>query len=140
MTIRHLRNLGYLGGVAILAWAVSGCGEEDRAPERLPREVMLGAPVFRPSTRIAQGGSAETVETVFRADAVPDTVAAWYRRALSARGWYIVGDTRDRDGVITLYAQRRGPPLWAIIRPGPGGRGTEYSLIGVLPDTTSTER
>lgn len=101
---------------------------------------MFGAPVYRPTVRIAQGGSADAVETVFRAEAVPDTVAAWYRRALIAGGWHIVGDTRARDGVITLYAERQGPPLWVIIRPGPGGRGTEYSLIGVLPDTTGTAR
>jgi hypothetical protein len=60
----------------------------------------------------------------------PDSVAAAYRRYLTANGWRIVGDVSDQGGT-DLYVERQGPPLWIQIRPGENG-ATRYILIGAL--------
>jgi hypothetical protein len=122
----------------IAALLLAGCGDEARERESVPEppvEALRGAPLFPLSIEVTHTGTAEALEAEFHVAAAPDTVASWYRRTLLNGGWRIVGDIRAPDGAITIHAQRDGPPLWIIIRQREGGRGTEYRLIGALPDS-----
>lgn len=98
---------------------------------------MIGTPVFRPSNRVAQTTTDRTIETVFRTQVAPDSVAKWYRSRLLQAGWEIRGDARMPDGSIALHAVHSDrPPLWVTIRRGDAEGSTEYSVIGAAPDTT----
>ncbi len=123
-----------------VAAALVGCGE---APPPPPREfpetdVLQHAPVFQPARLHDIRGSTETYESVFRTDVSPDSVARWYRTSIFERGWEILGDVTASDGTITLHVAREGPPLWVIIRPRSDVPGSEFSVIGAAPDTTTT--
>jgi hypothetical protein len=66
-----------------------------------------------------------------------DVIAGWYRRALPLNNWQIKNDGKGRDGVVTLYAEKEGRPLWITLRPNAAGSGTSYTLIGALTDTAA---
>ncbi|MBE0594207.1 MAG: hypothetical protein IH616_17590 [Gemmatimonadales bacterium] len=113
------------------------CERAQPVAERPPTDVMQQAPLFQPARMTERRTSRETVETVFHSPVAADSIAAWYRHAFDARGWEIVGDMTGPDGSVTLHIARQGPPLWVIIRPSEAG--SDFSLIGASPDTTSSE-
>ena len=130
--------------VSLLALGVAACGPEarpidtaqarrDSAP---PVQVLVAVPVLPHAKVISATGTSEAVSTTLSAPYPPDSSAAWYRRALLARGWRLVGDQRAGDGSLTIHAERQGPPLWIIVRKGPGG-GSELQVIGAIVDTTT---
>jgi len=67
-----------------------------------------------------------------------DRVAAWYREALPLNGWELKNEGKDKDGGVTIYAEKEGRPLWLTLRPNVGGAGTTYTLIGAIVDSTAT--
>ena len=111
---------------------VSGAVRRDSAP---PVQVLVAVPVLPNAKVVAATGTSETVSTTLRSPYSPDSSAAWYRRALLAKGWRLVGDQRANDGSLTIHAEREGPPLWIIVRKAPGG--SELQVIGAIVDTSA---
>jgi hypothetical protein len=104
---------------------------------------MQGAPLYYPSRAVQRQGTSDVLETVFSTDTPPDSLAEWYRQAILDRGWDLIGDTPSPDGGVVLHVQRDGPPLWVMIRPGEGGQGSTFSLIGAVPpepDSSASRR
>ena len=122
--------------VLAIALSMGACGEPEREPDRPVGDVMQGAPLFLPARLVSSSGSAESVEFLYASPIGADSVAAWYRNAFDDRGWDVVGDVAMADGSISLHIARKGPPLWVIVRAAPSGQGSEFSLIGAVPDTT----
>ena len=117
-----------LAAVAVSLAACAG-GEERAQPPRPAPPVLAGVPVFPFSVILDTTATEEAARATLIVAQIPDSVAAFYRRRLTAEGWRILSDMAADSGV-TIYAQRQGPPLWIQIRPGRRPRTTVYSLIG----------
>lgn len=133
-------TIGFAWAVALAALALTACSEREPEQERPAENVLRGVAVFPLSTLRSTTGTNEALQSTFITIYPSDTVAAWYRRTLNTQGWRIVGDLKDPAGQITLHAQRDGPPLWIMIKSRAPLQGTEYTLIGAVPDTTRGER
>jgi hypothetical protein len=129
--------------IPIFALALAACGPEPRPADASgvarrdpppPVAVLVAVPVLPHSRVVSATGTSEAVSTTLSAPYPPDSSAAWYRRALLARGWRLVGDLRAADGTLTIHAEREGPPLWIIVRKAPGG--SELQVIGAVVDTS----
>lgn len=121
--------------------AVAGCQERVEPPplERPAGDVIQGAPAYQPAVLVGTSSSAEAFEMTFKSPSPPDSVAEWYRQRADERGWEILGDVRAPDGSISMTFKRDGPGLWLLVREGPDGEGTEFSLIGAARDSTLQE-
>lgn len=118
---------------------VAGCGGEpsdDTAvrSDSLARVALRGIPLV-PGGEIADlAGTGEAGQVTLRVAQPRDSVAAWYRRTLIARGWRIVSDARIPGGDLTLHAtDTTGRAVWLIMAGDPGGR-TLVTVIGAAPD------
>jgi len=121
--------------LAALALSLSAClgGEEDQPPAERTPPVLARVPIVPGSQLRDTAGTREAARATLLVGQPPDSVAAFYRRRLTAEGWRIMSDMNDGGGVV-LYAQREGPPLWVQIRPGPASGTTMYALIGAMPE------
>ncbi len=119
----------WLAGILVLAAAA--CGGAEQA--RVSSTVLKGVAIMPRSVPTSAANGAEAAETVFRTGAVPDSVAAWYRRWFVAHGWEISGDARMPDGSLTLHAEKPGRLLWIMIQPGSDHVGSSYSVVGAEP-------
>ncbi len=123
---------------ALVPWLVlvSACEEEVQPDlDAVARTVLRGVPIVPLSTVLSSSGTESAMQSRMFTPFDTDSVATWYRRELTARGWQIVGDMKSADGSINLHASRDGPPLWIILRPYEGRPGTEYTIIGAVLDT-----
>jgi len=57
-------------------------------------------------------------------------VVAWFREALRLNAWALQSDAQDRDGTVTLYAEKNTRPVWVRLHANVGGPGTTYTVIG----------
>jgi hypothetical protein len=114
--------------IAALALLFACKGKEEKAAET--PDVLSGVPILEGSQLLERSGTSEAARMAFFVQQVPDSVAASYRRFLTASGWRVVGDVSDKGGT-DLYVEREGPPLWIQIRPAERGF-TRYTLIGAL--------
>ena len=134
-----MRNLSVLLSAAVVL--VAACGPEARPVDQVVRRdsappvaALFAVPVLPGATVVAATGTSEAVSTTLRSPATPDSAAAWYRRALLARGWRLVSDQKSADGSLTIHAERSGPPIWIIVHGRSGG--SELQVIGAIVDTT----
>lgn len=132
--------------VATSLFAVScgGAPADDEAvtstPEASPPPIgaLRGIPLMPESRVTGLSGSGEAAEATTYTVVTPDSAASWYRRALLARGWDLVGDARLPDGSRTLHAKApSGRPVWVIVRRAEQGEGSVVSVIGTPLDTTA---
>ncbi len=119
------------------AEAPPSASDSRTAPMVSPLRVLRDVPILEGSDEVERSGTPEALQLVFLVPLSRDSVAAAYRRVLRQRGWRIKGDATD-SGVVQLYAERNGPPLWIRIRDaGPGA--AQYTIIGAQAlDTTRT--
>ena len=61
-----------------------------------------------------------------------DQIAAYYRGVLQRGGWRLVSDTKDQEGAVVLFAERKGPPLWIRVQRADDGNGTLIQLSGAV--------
>ena len=136
-----MRTLQALVVAALLVVATASCQESaEQVPvERPSGDVIQGAPLYQPAVLVTTRSSKETFERVFQSPSPRDSGAGWYRQQAAQREWDILGDVRMADGGISMTFERDGPGLWLLVRPGPDGEGTEFSLIGAAADTTAQE-
>ena len=120
-----------------VAWAACDAGDQE-PPERPSFQALQDMPVYRPAATVAWQTGEGTVELIYHAEVVPDTVAAFFRRRFAAEGWTIVGDVTTPEGMTTLHVQRDDRRVWVLISLQPDGQGTEFTLIAAQPDTTDT--
>jgi hypothetical protein len=129
--------------ILLATLALAGCDPEpepDRSPPAsLIRQVFSGIPLIPGAAIGGVQGEGEAAQATVSVPQPPDTVAAWYRRALLAGGWTIAGDVRTADGVITLHAtDRAGRPIWLLI--GGPGPTTTMTVVGAVPEAADSTR
>lgn len=90
--------------------------------------VLHGTLAYPGSAVVNFGAGEDAAELVLTTPASPADVVRWYREVLQAQKWNLRSEAHDREGTVTVYAERSGRPLW--IRVSPAGSGTRYVLIG----------
>lgn len=114
-----------LPGLLLLALA---CSEPKKLPEL--GETIPNLPLPPSAHVLSREGGEDALKLQFRSDLEPGKVAAYYREVLSQPPWNLVSDNTQPDGVIALYAEQEGPPLWVTIRKADGASGTIVDLAG----------
>ena len=100
---------------------------------------LEGTLAYPQSTIVSISAGDEAAELVLSTPAPVEAVTAWYRSALTLNHWEIKRDTQDRNGAVTIYAERGSRPLWITLRANVGGTGTTYTLVGTVVDSTKTD-
>ncbi|MEO8201722.1 MAG: hypothetical protein ABI679_14430 [Gemmatimonadota bacterium] len=93
-----------------------------------------------PMARVVErSGGDDALQITFVSAMSPDSLATYYRAVLSQGEWSLVSDTKMRDGVVALYAERPGPPLWVTIRRDSTEGGSRLTLSGVVIKSDSAK-
>ena len=99
---------------------------------------MPNLPLPPVSEVIGRSGGPDALQITFRTQMDANAIADYYRNILSRNEWNLVSDSRGRDGMVTLYAERAGPPLWVTIRPDSASAGAILTLSGAVTGKDST--
>lgn len=123
--------------VAAALLALSACRSE---PERVEPpslgEALPSLPLPPGAKLISSGGSVDAAQLVLQTPAPAEGVAEYYRGAMSAPGWRLIGDTKDSTGAYTLYGEGPTRPMWVRVRTL--GSGTEVTITGAVPGMDTT--
>src|SRR5262245_50799510 len=85
----------------------------DRAPKTASlHDAMPFVPLPPQASFVQRSGGPDALQITLRSPATPEQIAAYYRGVLQRNGWHLVSDTKDKDGAVVLYAEKKGPPLW----------------------------
>ena len=126
-------------GFVILAAAAAACTRRDARPAAAVAtpHYLAGVPQLARSMIRDSTLRPDVESQTFVAPFTMDSIASFYRAALPADAWRIVGGTQD-TGQITLYAMRRGQPLWVMIHHvGLGQKISGYTLTSAAAATDS---
>lgn len=123
--------------LAVFLAAATGCRDERPKPPTVG-EAMPNLPLPPQSAVLGREGSTDALAITFISSWSPDSMADYYRGMLTHGEWTLVSDTRDRKGVIALYAERSGPPLWVRIWRDSTVNGSLVTLAGAVPPADST--
>lgn len=122
--------------VAILA-GLAGCGDAvPKTPEAA--QVFPNLPLPPQPSFVSRAGGVDALQITLRSPAGVDQIADYYRGVFRSGVWRLVKDDTDRNGVVVLYAEQNGPPLWVRIRKSDDGIGSLVDLTGavIAPDST----
>ncbi|HET8714058.1 MAG TPA: hypothetical protein VFM23_10300 [Gemmatimonadales bacterium] len=105
-------------------------GEQDRINVG---KALQGTLAYPRSTMVSMSSGEEAAQLVMTSPDSVSVVARWFARALTANNWELKRTISDRNGTVTIYAEKDTRPLWLTLRPNSGGPGTTYTMIGVIP-------
>lgn len=126
-------RLPYLFALCAALAAGTACG--DKEPEVAELNATIPRLLVPPQAAlVSRAGSADALQLTFVSNASIPNVADYYRRALSRDGWRLVNDATDSTGVVTLYAEQNGPPMWIRIAAAPEGVGTSVEIAGAVAE------
>lgn len=108
------------------------CGGDEAPQPPRAAEVFPNLPLPMNARFISRSGGADALQISLHSPESAEKVAAYYRAVLSKRGWRLVKDTEAAGGVVVLYAEQNGPPLWVRIRSADDGNGTLVDLAGAV--------
>ena len=113
---------------------VLGLAACDRPADRTTRTTVYralhGVLVYPQSVMVTMdAGDSAGQLTLTTVDSLP-RVTGWFRETFRLNSWTMQSDVTDRDGTITLYAEKNRRPVWVRIHANVGGPGTTYTVIG----------
>ena len=118
--------LALLGTAAVVA-----CEKRGQADPRPTVSRALRGVLVYPRSLMLEMDAGDSVGqiTLTTADSFP-RVVAWFHEAFRLNGWEMQSDAADREGIVTLYAQRGRRPVWVRLHANVGGPGTTYTVTG----------
>jgi hypothetical protein len=122
---------------AALALGGVGCERQDEAlrARQLASRALRNVLAYPQSSLVSVSAGENAAELVLTSPATVPVIVAWYRHTLEQNGWDVKSE-QTRGDTVTLFAERRGEPVWITLRPNAGAAGTTYRLIGaILPDS-----
>lgn len=128
--------------ISILALGLvvaAGCRDRNRKPLPEVSQTMPDLPLPPLAKVVERSGGDDALQITFWSAMSPDSLAGYYRSILSSGDWNLVSDNTMRDGVIALYAERNGPPLWVTIRRDSAQGGSRLTLSGAVIKSDSTK-
>ena len=113
---------------------VVGLAACDRPADRTTRgtvyRALRGVLVYPQSVMVQmEAGDSAGQLVLTTVDSLP-AVTGWFRETFRLNAWTLQSDVTDRDGTITLYAEKNRRPVWVRIHANVGGPGTTYTVIG----------
>jgi hypothetical protein len=121
----------------LLTVGLAACG--DRAPKTASlHDAMPFVPLPPQASFVQRSGGPDALQITVRSPAPADQVAAYYRDVLQRNGWHLVSDTKDKDGAVVLFAEKKGPPLWVRVQQAEDGNGTLVQLSGAVVSRTDS--
>jgi hypothetical protein len=120
--------------LALVALATGACerpSERNSSDRARAARMMVGALGYPGSLILSYATGEQAAEVVLTTPAKLSDVVRWYKATFQLNAWDLKTESQERDGTVTLYAQRRARPLWVRLRANTGGPGTTYSVIGV---------
>ena len=123
-----LRRL-LLASLVLAGATLAGCGGD--APES-PRiqDVLPNMPLPPNAALVTREGGEDALQFTFQSSDSASTVAQYYRLSLPNSGWNLISDQMSREGEISIYAERNGPPIWIAIRPDSTTGGSIVRIAG----------
>lgn len=94
---------------------------------------LSGALAYPRSSLVSTEAGDEAAQLVMSSPDSVQVVAQWFLQSFALNHWDVKRTVRDRNGTVTIYAERDQRPLWLTLRPNVGGPGTTYTMIGVIP-------
>jgi hypothetical protein len=125
------RASAFIVALALLV-ACERPGDTERT-RQLAGRALTGTLTYPASTMVSLSAGEEAAELVMSSADSIAVIVKWFQRALPANHWDVKRTTPERDGNVTIYAERDKRPLWIRLRPNVGGPGTTYRMIGVIP-------
>lgn len=124
------------------ALVAAGCERprDTQADRTLATRALRGVLAYPQSSLVSISAGEEAAELAFSSPDSVSNVAEWYRQVLLLNGWDVRSDVTQKDGSVRIYAQKDTQPLWVSVRPGVGGPGSTYTLVGAIPRADSTKK
>jgi hypothetical protein len=120
---------------------ITGCDRPDdsvRAREVASR-ALQGTLAYPQSSLVRVSAGEDAGEIMLTSPAPVSEIVAWYRQTLAANGWELKGE-QQRQGQVTMYAEKAGRPVWITLTPNSGSPGTTYTLVGAIISPDSTKK
>ncbi len=112
--------------------AIMSCGGDEAPQPPRAAEVFPNLPLPANARFVSRAGGEGALQVTLHSPESSEKVAAYYRGVLSKGGWRLVKDTEAAGGVVVMYAEQNGPPLWVQIRSAGEGNGTLVALAGAV--------
>lgn len=126
-----------LAGLALMG----GCERRrDAATRAIAARALSGVLAYPQSAVVSVSAGEDAGQVVLETQAPLNRVVTWYREALLLNGWELQSDMTNRDGSVTMSAQKGKRPLWATFRSNMGTPGTTYTLIGAIVAESDSPR
>ncbi len=119
-----MRRTGF--ALLLLAGAACSRGGETPAQQTVRPHFLEGVPLIPQSLITDTAGPPDAEHRGLAMQLPLDSVVAFYRRELPARGWRVMGGTSD-TGRVSMYLENDSLTLWVLIHKL-GPLATEYSL------------
>ena len=121
--------------------ALTGCDRPDESlrARQMASRALRNVLAYPQSTLVGVSAGENAAEIVLTSPAPVPVIVAWYRQTFALNQWELKSE-QERHDTVTLFAERRGEPVWIRLYPNSGAPGTTYTLIGaILPDSVTTD-
>ncbi len=110
---------------------LAACGSDAPKTPRI-QDVLPNMPLPPNAAVLSREGGEEALQFTFQSSDSASVVAQYYRLSLPGSGWNLISDQTARDGEISIYAERNGPPIWITIRPDSATGGSIIRMAGAV--------
>ena len=104
----------------------------DTETRAMAARVMDGVLAYPGSSVVSLSAGQDAAQVVLEAPASLAQVTTWFRQALRLNGWEFQSDITNRDGSVTMLAQKGKRPLWATFQANGAAPSTTYTLVGAI--------
>src|SRR5688572_2520498 len=75
---------------------------------QMAARALRGTLSYPQSSIVKVSAGTDAAELQLASPAPADRIAAWYREALPLNGWELKNEGKDREGALSIYAEKEG--------------------------------